>query len=125
MNKISLAIAATAIMALSGATAMAQDRKPMDSHDQQVTKDWYDQNKSHPPAGLRTQDRLSADQESNFKEGETLNMGMRHRIHPAPPELTRQLAPTSKNERYVAIGGHVGVIDNKYQVKAVVHLHEN
>jgi hypothetical protein len=45
-------------------------------------------------------------------------------MHPAPPELTRQLPPPARNHRYVTIGDHVLLIDNKNQVKAVIHLHD-
>jgi hypothetical protein len=34
------------------------------------------------------------------------------------------LPPPPKDHRYVALGGHVGLIDNNFQVKAVIHLHD-
>ncbi len=42
-----------------------------------------------------------------------------------PPELARQLPPPPSDHRYVAIGGHIGLIDSKFQVKGVIHLHDN
>jgi hypothetical protein len=33
------------------------------------------------------------------------------------------LPPPSNDHRYVAIGGNVGLMDNHYQVKGVIHLH--
>jgi Ni/Co efflux regulator RcnB len=136
MKTYTLAIAATAaILALSGTAAIAQDKQAnardrttttqFSTHDQQVTRDYYNQHKDNPPAGLRTQDRLSADQESHLQEGAVLDKDMRRHVHPAPPELTRQLPPPPSRHRYVAIGGHIGLIDNGYNVKAVVHLHDN
>lgn len=134
MKTYSLAIAATAaILALSGTAAVAQDTQrgsrdrtttQFDSHDQQVTRDWYDQHQKNPPAGLRSQDRLSTDQESRMQEGAVLDKEMRKHVHPAPPDLTRRLPPPPSQHRYVAIGGHIGLIDNGYHVKAVIHLHE-
>jgi Ni/Co efflux regulator RcnB len=126
-----LAMTATAILVLTGSAALAQDRgnqqghTQFDEHDQQATRDWYNQNQTHPPTGLRNQDRLSADEESRLHEGAVLDKGLRRKVHPAPPDLSRRLPPPPSNDRYVAIGGHVALIDNTFQVKAVIHLHDN
>jgi Ni/Co efflux regulator RcnB len=123
-----LAMATGAILALSGSAAMAQDRGQQgqfDDHTQQVARDWNNQHQKNPAAGLRNQDRLSAEQESRLHEGTVLDKDMRKRVHPAPRDLERQLPPPPSNHRYVAIGGHIGLIDNSYQVKAVIHLHDN
>jgi Ni/Co efflux regulator RcnB len=135
MKTCILAITATAaVLALSGMMAVAQDRQQggrdrtttqFDSHDQQVTRDWYKEHQDHPPAGLRSQDRLSPDQESRLQEGAVLDKEMRSHVHPAPPDLARRLPPPPSHHRYVAIGGHIGLIDNGYHVKAVIHLHDN
>ena len=126
-----LAATAAAVLALTGGAVLAQDRgnqqghTQFDDHDRQVTRDWYNQHQAHPPAGLRDRDRLSADEELRLREGEVMDRGLRRKVHPAPPELSRQLPPPPSDHRYVAIGGHVGLIDNKFQVKAVIHLHDN
>ena len=129
MKKHRLVIgAAAALLALSGCVALAPDDQRghtrFDDHDQQVTRGWYNQHRDHPPAGLRNEDRLSADEESRFHEGAVLDKGLRGKVHAAPDELTRQLPPPARNHRYVTIGGHVGLIDNKNQVKAVIHVHD-
>jgi Ni/Co efflux regulator RcnB len=127
MKKLGFAIgAAAALLAFSGAIALAQDRghTQFDDHDQQVTRDWYNQHKDHPPAGFRNEDRLSADEESRLREGAVLDKHLRRKVHPAPRELTRELPPPARNHRYVAIGGHIGLIDNRNQLKAVIHLHD-
>jgi Ni/Co efflux regulator RcnB len=127
---------AAAILTFTGSMALAQERgqrgdqntqghTQFDEHDQQVTRDWYNQHQAHPPAGLRDQDRLSADEESRLREGAVLDKDLRKKVHKAPPDLARRLPPPPSNHRYVTIGGHVGLIDNNYQVKAVVHLHDN
>jgi Ni/Co efflux regulator RcnB len=122
---------AAAILAFAGSAALAQDRgnqqahTQFDAHDQQVTHDWYNQNQAHPPAGLRNQDRLSADQESRLHEGAVLDKDLRAKVHPAPPDLARRLPAPPTDHRYVAIGGHVALIDNTFQVKSVIHLHDN
>ena len=131
-----LAATTAAILALTGSAALAQDRgqrsgqnqqghTQFDAHDQQVTRDWYNQNQAHAPAGLRNQDRLSADEESRLREGQVLDRNLRRKVHPAPPDLARRLPPPPSDHRYVAIGGHVGLIDKNYQVKGVIHLHDN
>ena len=126
-----LAATAVAILAFTGSLALAQDRgnqqghTQFDDHDQQVTRDWYNQNQAHPPAGLRSRDRLSADEQSRFHEGAVLDKGMRKKVHPAPPDLSRRLPPPPTDHRYVVIGGHFGLIDNNFQVKAVIRLNDN
>jgi Ni/Co efflux regulator RcnB len=134
MKNYRLAIAATAAILAFGTAAIAQDRDQgsrdrtttqFSDHDRQVTQDWYKAHQSHPPAGLRNQDRLSAEQESHVREGEVLDRETRKHVHAAPPDLVRHLPPPPSHHRYVAIGGHVGMIDDQYHVKAVIHLHEN
>jgi Ni/Co efflux regulator RcnB len=132
MKNYHLAIAA--ILAISSTAAFAQNQSrgeasrtttQFDSHAQQVTRDYYNQHRDNPPVGLRNQDRFSPDQESRFHEGGVIDRNMRRDVHSAPPELVRQLPPPPMHHRYVAVGGHIGMIDNQYHVKAVVHLHDN
>ncbi len=85
----------------------------------------YNQNEAHPPVGPRNQDRLSADEESRLHERAVLDKGLRKKAHSAPLDLSRRLPPPPSNHRYVAIGGHIALIDNTFQVKAVIHLHDN
>lgn len=125
MKKHRLVIgAAAALLAFSGCIAQRGHTR-FDDHDQQMTREWYNQHRDHPPAGLRNEDRLSADEESRLHEGAVLDEGLRGKMHAAPQELTRQLPPPAHNHSYVAIGGHIGLIDNRNQVKAVIHLHDN
>jgi Ni/Co efflux regulator RcnB len=119
-------VAAAALIALSG-TTKAQERgghTQFDDHDQQVARDWYKEHRDHPPAGFRDNDRLSSDEESRLREGEVLDRNLRKKVHSAPHDLTRRLPPPPRNHRYVAIGGHVGLVDDKNRVKAVIHLHD-
>jgi Ni/Co efflux regulator RcnB len=107
--------------------ATAQDRgqghTQFDEKDRQTTTDWYNQHKNHPPAGLRSQDHLSPDEESRLQEGRVMDNDLRKKVHPVPEDLRRRLPDPPSDHRYVAIGGHVGLIDNSFQVKAVIHLH--
>lgn len=120
------AAAAAALLALSGTAALAQEQghTRFDDHDQQVTRDWYNQHRDHPPVGLRDQDRLSAEEESRLQEGAVLDRHLRKKVHSVPRDFARRLPPPPRKHRYVAIGGHVGLIDDQYHVKAVIHLHE-
>src|SRR5271166_6854158 len=100
-----LAATAAAIFALTGSAALAQDRQDhtqFTEKDQKVTHDWYNQHQAHPPAGLRKQDQLSADEESRLHEGAVLDKNLRKKVHPAPTELVRQLPPPPSDHRYVA-----------------------
>ncbi len=132
-QKLAIGVAAAALLlALSGGVALAQERHDdqrghtqFDDHDQQVTRDWYSKNRDHAPAGLRNEDRLSADEESRLHEGVVLDKHLRRKVHAAPRELTTLLPPPPHHHRYVTIGGHVGLIDSQYRVKSVIHLHDD
>jgi Ni/Co efflux regulator RcnB len=101
-----------------------QSSRQFDDHSRQTTQDWYQQHQSKPPAGLRTQDRLSAEQESRLQPGKPLDPDLRKRTHPLPPDLSRRLPPPPPEHRYVAVGGHVGIVDNVNQIlRDVIHLH--
>jgi Ni/Co efflux regulator RcnB len=119
------ALSATAIFAFAAQDRGRQDRARFDDNARQATQNWYNQNKDHPPAGLRSQDRLSADQESRLHEGAVLDRDLRKKVHPAPRDLYQRLPPPPTGDRYVTLGGHVGWIDNRYQVHDVIHLHDN
>jgi len=122
-------VATAAALALSGcgqsSAGDAQSAAPQQQLDsqQQVASDWYNQHQSNLPEGLRPEDRLSAEQESRLRVGATLDNDLRDRVRPAPVELTARLAPPPPDHRYVAVGGHVGLIDKNFQVKAVINIH--
>ncbi len=135
MNKTGFAIGtAVAVLAFFGTIALAQDREQRNDqsdhvqfgdHDQQVTRDWYNHHRDHAPAGLREEDRLSADEEARLHEGAVLDRHLRRKVHAAPRELVSLLPPAPHHHRYVAIGGHIGLIDDGYHVKGIIHLHDN
>lgn len=130
MRKHFPVLVTTFLFALSAGTVVAQDRDHQDrqnnqnnyqfsQHDQQVTHDYYNQHQSSFP------NHLTSDEESRLHEGAVLDRGLRRRVRPAPADLYRQLPPPPARHRYVAIGDHVALIDNGYNVKAVIHLHDN
>jgi Ni/Co efflux regulator RcnB len=101
-----------------------QDHAQFDDHDRQVTHDWYEQHRNHPPRGLRPQDRLSPEQERRLAPGRPVDRDLRKREHSLPSDLARKLPPPPAHHRYVAIGGHVGLIDQVTHVlRDVIHVH--
>jgi Ni/Co efflux regulator RcnB len=105
------------------ANQLPQRSMQFDDQTRQTTQNWYNQHQSHPPAGLRSQDRLSADQESRFQPGKALDSDLRQHTHSLPRDLSRQLPPPPPKHRYVAIGGHVGMVDDVTHIlRDVIHL---
>jgi Ni/Co efflux regulator RcnB len=96
-----------------------------DDHDKQVTRDWYSQNRSHAPAGLRDQDKLSPAEEQRLRPGSDLDPNLQRKAHPVPRDLARQLPPPPRDSRYVAVGGHVAQVDKRNHVQDVIHLELN
>jgi len=124
MKTIWPAILIAAALALSGCTqsgGTVQSAATPDS--QQVATDWYNQHQNNLPEGLRPEDHLSPDQESRLRVGVTLDNDLRDRVRPAPEDLASRLPAPPPDHRYVAVGGHVGLIDKNFQVKAVINVH--
>jgi|SRR5580658_7146398 Ni/Co efflux regulator RcnB len=115
-------LAAAAALALSGCSQSTQSAAPQADSQQQAASDWYNQHQNNLPEGLRPEDRLTAEQESRLRVGATLDNDLRDKVRPAPADLTARLAPPPPDHRYVAVGGHVGLIDKNFQVKAVVNV---
>lgn len=99
-----------------------QEHSKFDDHDQQVTRDWYNQHKDKAPAGLRDKDRLPPERESDLRPGNAIPPDLRRQEHPIPRDLNRQLPPPPRDSRYVAVGGHVAQIDKQHVVQDVIHL---
>jgi Ni/Co efflux regulator RcnB len=101
-----------------------QATRQFDDHARQVTRDWYAKTQSRPPVGFRSRDQLTPDQESRLQPGRPLPPDLRKRVHTVPQQLSRQLPPPPPNHRYVAIGGHVGMVDNRDHIlRDVIHVH--
>lgn len=122
MKTIFAALLATAALALSGCGQNGGVQS--EDSQQQVATDWYNQHQNSLPEGLRPEDRLPPEQESRLRVGATLDNDLRDRVRPAPEDLAARLPPPPPEHRYVAVGGHVGLIDKNYQVKAVINVHK-
>ena len=105
-----------------------QDRQgstQFDDHARQTAHDWYSQHQNRPPVGFRSQDRLSPDQESRLQPGRPLDPDLQKRTHAVPRDLSRQLPQPPSNHRYVAIGGHVGLVDDASHIlRDIIKLHD-
>jgi Ni/Co efflux regulator RcnB len=119
------AFAAVLVVAfLVTTSALAQGHTQFDTHDRQVTQDWYKQHQSHPAKGLRNQDRLSAADEARLQPGKPLPSNLRRKAYTAPAALRRQLPTPPRHHRYVAVGQHVALVDDSnHVVRDVIHLH--
>lgn len=126
---------ATALLALAGSAAVAQDRgenrnqqnrqnqTQFDDHDRQVARDWYNQHQSQP--GRRDQDKWISEREQRIQPGAVLDPEMRRMARPVPSDLKRGLRPAPRGSRYVTMGGHVVIVDKGNRVQDVIHLHED
>jgi Ni/Co efflux regulator RcnB len=133
MNIHRIAISAVALLALTGSAVYSQERSrpraenresrtQFNDQDRRAAQDWYGQHKAHPPVGLRSRDRLSPDMESRLRPGEVLDPALRKRSHAVPTDLRRRLPPPPRNSRYVAVGGHVALVDNHNLLEDIIHL---
>ncbi len=121
-----LYVAALAIALLVTTGAWAQDHSQFNDHDRQVTADWAKQHHAHPPQGLRSQDRLTAEQESRLAPGKPFDRDLRQQAHYAPSDLRHHLPTPPPHHTYVTVGGHVVLVDAvNHIVRDVIHLHDD
>ena len=106
-------------------TAQAQDHSRFDDHDRQAAQEWYSQHQNHPNRGFRSQDRLDTQQEGLIVEGQPLNRDLRRHAYSVPSDLRHHLARAPRHYQYLAVGGHVVLVDQHYVVHDVIHLHED
>jgi Ni/Co efflux regulator RcnB len=99
-----------------------QDRTQFNDHDRQVTQDWYKQHQRNAPRGLRSQDRLSAQQEARLQRGRTLDADLRKHSYAVPSDLRRHLPPAPRGHRYVSIGGHVVLVDGRNVISDFIRI---
>ena len=105
--------------------ARAQEHNQFDEHDRQVASDWYNQNKNISTRGLRSQDKLTTDQESRLKTNKTLDRDLQKKAYSAPKDLRRKLSPAPAHHEYEVIGGHLALVDTRdHRVRDVIHLRQ-
>ncbi|HLJ74751.1 MAG TPA: hypothetical protein VKU62_09210 [Thermoanaerobaculia bacterium] len=104
-------------------SALAQQHTQFDEHDRQTASNWYEQHKTNPPKGLRSSDRLSAEEQARIKPGETLDRNLRRKTYTPPRDLVRHLPKAPAHYQYVMIGGHLVLVDtHNHQVRDVIQL---
>jgi hypothetical protein len=123
---------ATVVLALMCGTAIARDRseqkqqkaqnrgqmkkqyRQFQENQRQYAHTYYGQNQNH--AMFKPDNRWNNDYDMRIQPGYVLDGEMRRMIHPAPNAMMRGLGRAPRGYRYVVIGGHLVLIDNRYRV---------
>lgn len=130
-----IALAALALFAATG-TALAQDHDDHDrghdqdhgnvgqqhrdphaehheftGHDHDAMQNWYHSHQKHLPRGLARRDFLPGNLEARLVVHAELIPELRHRFYPLPGDFVALLPPAPYGCEYVALGGHVVLID--------------
>jgi hypothetical protein len=129
------AILAVLSLGCFAAILLAQDRVPggdasdrgrharFDARDREVAGEWYRASRVSLPAGFREQDRPTPEWESKLRVDEALDSELRGRIVPAPVELVQKLPPPLGDYQYVALDGHLLLVDERtWNVSDVLHF---
>jgi Ni/Co efflux regulator RcnB len=101
------------------------DRYNFRDRDRQAVREWYEHHRGHEPEGFRRRDWLAPKYESRLRVGFVLGPDMRRMAYPVPDDLLYQLPPCPRHYRYVAIGGHICLVDRGYRVHDLIHLEIN
>lgn len=132
---------AIAMLALSGGSAVAQERgrnwnddrggrhenydrdrwdhRTFNDRDRQNTREWYFRNQRHLGRGWAYRDRLSPAMERRLRRGARLDHVLRSRMYWLPGDLVRLYGPAPRGYRYAIIGGNIVLIDADYYVRDV------
>ncbi len=95
---------------------LAKGHHKFDSRDREITEHWCTEHRYALPIGFRPADRLEPRFEARLQVGAVLDVDIRGFIHPIPSDLLRHLPPPPVDVSYVAIGGHVGLIDSAHRL---------
>jgi len=99
-----------------------QQHPRFSDQDRQVTREWYQQHRSHLGAGWRQRDRLPPYMEGRIRRGQRLDPRLRREMHWLPADLARRYGPAPRGYRYAVIGGNIVLLDDWYQVHDVFRL---
>jgi hypothetical protein len=130
-----IAVVAIASLGLFGAIIFARenarsgddrDRAPhtrFDARDRENAGEWYKEHRDDLPAGFREEDHLTPNLEAKLRVGEALDPELRSRTEPVPDELLEKLPSAPRNYRYVALAGHLLLVDERtWNVSDVFHF---
>jgi Ni/Co efflux regulator RcnB len=119
---------ATALLALTGGAAVAKDQnrgqsekeyRQFNENQRQQARTYYNQNQRH----FEQDRRWNNDYENRLRPGYVLDNDMRRMSRPVPRNMMRGLGPAPRGYRYIVIGGHVVLVDNRYRVHDTIHFH--
>jgi len=127
MSKVHVfAVVLGIVLLLPTHIARAADNNQFNAKDRQVANDWYNQHKNIPTRGLRSQDKLTTDQESRLRTNQFLDRDIRKKAYSAPRDLRRKLAPAPAHHEYEVIGGHLALVDTRdHRVRDVIPFTRN
>jgi hypothetical protein len=132
---------ATALLALACGAGMARDQNKED-HDKgenrgqakkhyrqfledqrQAAQNYYGQNQNHEV--FRHDSRWNSDYENRLQPGYLLDRDMQRMSRPAPAALILGLGRAPRGYRYIVIGGHLVLADNRYRVHDTIRFEFN
>lgn len=129
------ALIAIAILGFFGAIICAQEGSQkaeggnraghtrFDARDRASVGEWYKENRDRLPPGFREQDHLDSHLESNLRIGEILDPALRTKTQPVEADLLQRLPLPPWDNRYVALDGHLLLVNEKtWKVSDVLHF---
>lgn len=90
---------------------LAKGHHKLDDRDRDVTRTWCHEHRDRLPVGFRDIDRLPPQLDARLQVGVVLDLNLRMHVHPLPTDLVHRLPAPPAGIKYVAIGGHVGLLD--------------
>ena len=101
---------------------LAKGHHKFDDRDREITRSWCVEHRERLPIGFRPDDRLSPEFEARLRVGTILDVRLRDHIFPVPSSLVRLLPPPPINQHYIAIGGHIGLLDGAHRLQDLLPL---
>jgi Ni/Co efflux regulator RcnB len=101
---------------------LAKGHHKFDDRDREVTRVWCVEHRERLPVGFRPDDRLSPEFEARLRVGSILDIRLRNQINPVPSSLVRLLPPPPVSQHYIAIGGHIGLVDGAHRLQDLLPL---
>lgn len=108
----------------ANAEAQQSEHTKFDDRDRETVRSWYIAHRDRLPPGFRDQDRLPPQWEARLQPGSMLDVNMRRRVRPVPPDLIRTLPAPPRDYRYAVLDGHIIIVGEKtWHVSDVLHFH--
>ena len=101
---------------------LAKGHHKFDNHDRDLVRTWCVERHERLPVGFRPDDRLAPEFEARLRVGTILDVRLRNQIYPVPSSLVRLLPPPPISTHYIAIGGHIGLVDGAHRLQDLLPL---